>query len=476
MPEFYSRAIVWLRRDLRLSDNVALARAAGQSREICIAFNLDPVLLGSDRIGAPIVQTFFDALGSLRKDLRRRGSDLALLQGDFSEQLTALARRINARAVYYNEDYDPSAIERDARVSSALRSAGVDVHASLDHVYFGAGEIRTGEGDPYKVFTAYKNRWRRRHVEYPRMPADSEKSIAGKLIRRDSIGETRDVPEPEEFGFRRSASYPCCSEGYALSLLDVFVAPRSDAESYADRRDFPALDGTSHLSPQLRAGTVGVRTCFLRAFEAAERPCGAQVEKWIDELIWREFYQSILKSYPYVDGAPFIDAAAHIVWRNDPEEFARWCHGETGYPIVDAAMRQLNKTGWMHNRLRMIVASFLTKHLLIDWRWGERYFEQHLADADLAQNNGGWQWSASTGTDAAPYFRIFNPIAQSKKFDPEGSFIKRMLPELANVPPKHIHAPWEIDSGYPQPIIDHAFARDRALAAYGSVLGRRAKH
>lgn len=485
MAELHSRAIVWLRRDLRLSDNVALALAAKQSQELCLAFVLDPLLLGGDRVGAPIVQTFFEALASLRRNLRERESELALLEGEFAEELIALARRIDAKAVFYNEDYEPAAIARDARVSAELRNAGLFVHASLDHVYFSAEEIRNASREAYKVFTPYSRCWRQRYFEKPNPPVFSSELLRNKLAGRDLIGATRSVPTPEEYRFTSSAAFPKCSEPHASSLLDAFLAPDGAGERYEDDRNFPSVDGTSHLSPQLRAGTIGIRTCFTRAFEAAERSGAAQIEKWIGELIWREFYQMILKSYPHVDGAPFLHAAARIPWVNDEERFTRWTRAETGYPIVDAAMRQLNQRGWMHNRLRMIVASFLTKHLLIDWRWGERYFEQHLADADLAQNNGGWQWAASTGTDAAPYFRIFNPVTQSKTFDPDGAFIRLMVPELASVPLSYVHAPWEmppllqaqvscrIGIDYPEPIIDHATARNRALAVYEPILGKR---
>lgn len=479
----YNRSIVWLRRDLRLSDNVALAEAAKRSRTVCVAFNLDPVLLVSERIGAPIVQAFFDALGDLRDALRKQGSDLALLRGEFSEQLIGLARRIHAQAVFFNEDYDPSAVARDERVVHDLREAGLAVHSSLDHVYYGEHEVRNEQNEPYKIFTPYRNRWRRRYAERPIAPVRSE-HLDEKLLSRETLGPTLDIPDPEEFDRLSSDEYPTCGETLARETLDNFLAPNGAAERYVEHRDAPALDGTSHLSVQLRAGTIGIRTCFAHAFEAAQRPAGAQIEKWIDELIWREFYQSVLKAFPHVDGAPYVAAAAKIPWLNDRNDFGCWCRGETGYPIVDAAMVQLNRTGWMHNRLRMVVASFLTKHLLIDWRWGERYFEQHLADADLAQNNGGWQWAASTGMDAAPYFRVFNPVLQGRKFDPEGAFIRSMLPALAKVPGRYVHAPWQlppllqaeyqcrIGENYPAPIVDHAYARGRALAAYAPVLSR----
>ena len=484
MTESYPRAIVWLRRDLRVSDNAALAEAAKRSGALCAAFVVDPELLAGPRIGAPIVQAFFDALRALRAEFRRRGSDLALLHGDPAVELPAFARRIGATAVFYNEDYDPQAIRRDALVTAALQRAGIAAHSQLDHVYFAADAVSTEQGEPYKVFTPYSRRWRRRQIDRPAAPIRSERAIDGKLLDAASIGATRDVPVPEEFGFTSSPAYPACSEVLAHDALEQFLAPGGPAERYADRRDLPALEGTSRLSPHLRAGTIGIRTCFAQAFDAAARPGGAQIEKWIEELIWREFYQAILRAFPHVAEGPFIEAAAHIPWNDDRALFERWCRGETGYPIVDAAMTQLNATGWMHNRLRMIVASFLAKDLLLNWQWGERYFEQHLADADLAQNNGGWQWAASTGTDAVPYFRVFNPVLQSRKIDPEGAFIRAMLPALRDVPAKYVHAPWEmppaiaaeaqcrIGVDYPAPIVDHAQARMRALAAYEPVLGR----
>ena len=483
----YARSIVWLRRDLRLDDNVAIARAARSSKAVCIAFNLDPELLRGERVGAPIVQAFFDALGALRGALRERGSDLALLEGDFAGQLLALAERIRAEAVFFNEDYDPHAVARDAEVSGRLRSAGLDVDASVDHVYFAAERIRNGDGEPYKVFTPFRKRWRALHSERRVAPVRSSEAVADLLLPRGEIGETRDIPDPEHYGHASSTNFPRCGEGVASDLLETFLAPGGRAEMYADVRDVPALDSTSHISPQLRAGTIGIRTVFERAFDAAQRRGGDQIEKWIDELIWREFYQMILKSFPYVAAGPFIESASALKWDDDSERFRRWCDGTTGYPIVDAAMRQLNQTGWMHNRLRMIAASFLTKDLLVNWQWGERYFEQHLADADLAQNNGGWQWAASTGTDAAPYFRVFNPVLQGKKFDPSGAFVRAMVPELANVPDAYVHAPWEmppiiaaeagctIGVDYPAPLVDHFEARDRAIRAYADVIGNKAK-
>ncbi len=452
------------------------------------AFVLDPALLRGPRVGAPIVSFFFDALAELRGELRKRGSDLALLEGDFLTELRALAGRVGATGLFFNVDYEPGARERDARVTEGLRAAGVAVEPSLDHVYFGAEEALKPDGKPYTVFTPYRRRWFERFNVEPREPVDSRHAIARRLAAADAIGATREVPEPEEYGHARSERFPKGGETRARKLLDRFTAERIGG--YSAERNFPAQPATSLLSPHLRAGTIGIRTCFAAAYRARAGARGKAltgVDTWISELIWREFYQQVLANFPHVEHEPFLPAAKNLQYRNSEADFDAWCRGRTGYPIVDAAMVQLNTYGWMHNRLRMIVASFLTKHLLIDYRWGERYFEQHLADADLGANNGGWQWSASTGTDAAPYFRVFNPTLQSKKFDPEGTFIRQMLSELARLPVAVLHEPWTLapieaetlgfrfGRDYPEPIVDHFEARARALDAYAPVLGKSAR-
>ena len=470
----YACSLVWVRRDLRLDDHVAILAAAEQSRRVVIAFVLDPELLARGRFGAPIVQVFCSALDALRADLRTYCSDLALLEGLAAQELPALAARLDAQAVFYNEDYEPEARERDAAVSKALLAANIDVHASVDHVYFGASEINQGDGQPYKVFTPYRRKWLEQHVTSRRLPVRSLAAARDKLLSRELIGETRAVPLPEDYGFTSSSAYPTVSERSAQQALRRFTAAGGPIETYITGRDVPALDGTSHLSPHLRAGTIGIRTCIEKAHSLMrERPgVATSIEVWISELVWRDFYHMVLYRFPRVATGPFIEATTSISWRTSQSEFEAWCAGRTGYPIVDAAMRQLNTQGWMHNRLRMITASFLTKDLLINWQKGERYFERHLADADLAANNGGWQWSASTGNDPVPYFRIFNPVLQSKKFDPDGIFIKRMLPQLGSVPLKYIHEPWKMaepPAHYPPPMVDHAAARERALIAYRSI-------
>jgi deoxyribodipyrimidine photo-lyase len=438
----YRTSIVWLRRDLRLDDNAALYAACNASERVCPVFVIDPELLRSPRIGAPLTNVFFSAVAALRADLRKRAADLAVRCGDPAAELAGFARRIGAQAIFSAEDYEPYALERDRRVEMTCRSAGIALHDCTDHVYFGAGEVERPDGAPYKIFTPYKHRWLQAAENAPRSPLPSKRIALGKLLSPKAIGATCEVPQAEK----------ALSEAVALRALNRF-AGEGGIERYGRDRDFPAKDATSHLSPHLRAGTIGIRTCVDRALEARD---GA----WLNELIWRDFYQMVLRRFPYVADEAFLPAGRNIAWRRAPREFEAWCEGRTGYPIVDAAMRQLNETGWMHNRLRMIAASFLCKHLLIDWREGERYFEQRLIDADLAQNNGGWQWCASTGTDAAPSFRIFNPITQSKRYDPDGAFIRRFVPELRDVKDARVHEQHA-------PIVEHAFARARALAAYG---------
>jgi deoxyribodipyrimidine photo-lyase len=479
-------SLVWLRRDLRLDDHTALFRAAAASERVVLAFVLDPPLLRGPRVGPPIVQFFFDSLRELRERLRAAGSDLALLEGDFGAELTGLARRVGASAVFYDEDYDPAARERDERVTRQLRDAGLDVQAFTDHVYFGAHDVLQDGGKPYGVYTPYRKKWNARFAAQPNPPLRSASAAAKKLLPREANGATRDVPRPEDYGHASSAAYPAGGSAEAERMLKRFLA--GHAAEYAGARNAPALDATSHLSPHLRAGTIGIRAVVhaaARLRERAAKHAGSNVETWLSELVWRDFYQQLLIHHPRVAHEPYVEAAKDIAYTDEPEAYRAWCAGRTGYPIVDAAMAQLGTTGWMHNRLRMIVASFLTKHLLTDYHEGERYFEQHLADADLGANNGGWQWSASTGTDAAPYFRVFNPTLQGKTFDPDGDFVRAFIPALAKVPAKYVHEPWTIPPllqaeygcvigrDYPAPIVDHAAARLRALDAYGSVLARK---
>ena len=486
VADAYRLSLVWLRRDLRLEDNVALLRAAQAGERVACVFVLDPGLLRGPRVGPPIVQFFFESLRALRTRVRALGSDLVLLEGDPARELAAFAARTGAQALFYNRDYEPAAIARDRRVAERLRAAGLAVHDFIDHVYFAADEVLQPGEKPYVVYTPYRRRWQARFATSPHPPVRSEKAVREKLLGREALGATRAVPHPQDYGHTSSRAFPQGGCEEAQRLLARFLADCADG--YAGERNLPELDATSRLSPHLRAGTIGIRTVVHAAARQAARtqphaPSG--IATWLGELVWRDFFQQLLAHHPRVAHAPFLEAAHGIAYAHDPPAYEAWCAGRTGYPIVDAAMIQLNTTGWMHNRLRMITASFLTKHLLIDYHDGERYFEQRLADADPAANNGGWQWSASTGTDAAPYFRVFNPTLQGKTFDPEGTFVRAMLPALRRVPARYVHEPWAmprslqaecgctVGRDYPAPIVDHAFARERALAAYGAALGKR---
>jgi deoxyribodipyrimidine photo-lyase len=479
----HAHGIVWLRRDLRLDDHVALFEAAQQCERVTCAFVLDPALLRGPRVGAPIVQFFFESLAVLRAHLRELGSELALREGDFATELRAVATHAGATALFYNEDYDPAMRERDAHVTRALQANGIAVHAYTDHVYAAASDVLQDNGNCYTVYSPYRRRWDALAESDPRHPVASLRAARSRLAPAAAIDATRAVPRPEDYGHASSDAYPRGGIDEAHALLRDFT--HGPIGGYADKRNMPAVEGTSRLSPHLRAGTIGIRACVAAALEArAAGRARAGVETWVRELTWREFYQQLLANAPRVAHEPFIAAAKNIAFHTDERAWNAWTAGTTGYPIVDAAMIQLNTTGWMHNRLRMIVASFLTKHLLIDYRDGERYFEQHLADADLAANNGGWQWSASTGTDAAPYFRVFNPTLQGQKFDPDGAFVRRMIPALARVPDPFVHAPWDmpplvaaeagcvIGRDYPAPIVDHPAARARALDVYGRALSK----
>lgn len=469
-----SPIIHWFRRDLRLRDNTALAAAARDSGGAVIpVFVLDDRLL-SGRFAAPLRNAFlFKCLRSLDADLRAYGLHLVLRRGDPRHELPALARESGAAGVYWNRDYTPYATSRDTAIVDALRAAGLEARSFKDAVAFEADEVTTRAGGFYAVYTPYARRWRELLAHNPPLVAPFPELATIQLPEGPAI------PEPDLPSFQMP-SLPEAGEAAAMRLLDHFVQARRDDGiiAYAERRDLPGEAGTSRLSPHLHLGTLSVRQCLRAALDSAPGP---GPDTWIGELIWRDFYIQIIQRYPHVLGGAFKREYDGLAWQNDPELFAAWQEGRTGYPLVDAAMRQLRQEGWMHNRARMVVASFLTKDLLIDWRWGERYFMQQLIDGDLAANNGGWQWAAGTGTDAQPYFRIFNPVSQGEKFDPDGVYVRRYLPELANVPKKYIHCPHQmapaeqiradvqIGRDYPRPIVDHQFQRRLALALYGAV-------
>ncbi len=462
------KALVWFRRDLRDNDHTALSAALGETREVYCAFIFDSDILDAlpgrqDRR----VHFIHDSLIELDQALRRRGGGLIVRHGRATEEIPALAGQLGVSAVFANRDYEPAAKARDGQIAETLAAAGIEFHASKDQVIFDGDEVLTQAGTPFSVFTPYKKAWLKRLS-----PADSGVAPCEGLV---AGGELAGVPPLAEIGFRPTdlaelGIRPGMSG--ARALWDDFRQGR--IERYGQLRDFPAVKGVSYLSVHLRFGTISIRELVRTAQQR-------QAESWLSELIWRDFYFMILDHFPQVVCHAFKPAYDAIAWDHWPAGFEAWCAGRTGYPLVDAAMRQLGHSGWMHNRLRMVVASFLTKDLGIDWRLGEAYFAEQLNDFDLSANNGGWQWAASTGCDAQPWFRIFNPVTQSERFDPEGKFIRRYVTELASVPDKFIHAPWTmsrreqerlrviIGDDYPAPIVDHATARARTLARYAPV-------
>ena len=460
----------WIRRDLRLMDNQALATALARASHVLPVFILDPAILSSPRVGDKRVAFLLAGLRQLDADLRERGSRLVVRQGDPAQELAALVHETAAEAIFAEEDYTPYARRREARVAEALPlnlTGGLTVHPP---------EVVTkADGTPYTVFTPFSRAWKALPLPLATVVPPAPEWLPEPL-------EVASLPLPERPMLAATVPFPP-GEAEAKRRLQAFLGGEDPAVyRYAEGRDRLDLAGTSLLSPYLRFGMLSARQAVLSAQmaleAAADIPAREGVQTWLNELIWREFFTSILAHFPEVSRQSFRPDLREIAWENDAETFSAWCQGKTGYPVVDAAMRQLVHTGWMHNRARMIVASFLVKDLLVDWRWGERYFMQHLVDGDPAANNGGWQWVAGTGTDAAPYFRVFNPVLQGRRYDPDGRFVRHWLPELTNVPDAYVHAPWEmpaevqrqaqclVGKDYPAPIVDHAWARERTLHAF----------
>ncbi len=462
--------IWWIRRDLRLHDNEALAYALEQGTAVFPVFILDPALLNSQYVGEKRLAFLYGGLRQLDAALRERGSRLLLRQGSPQTVLADLLQETQSELIVAEADHSPFAKARDTAVAVTLPLRLVGSTAVKL-----PGSILKQDGDPYIVYTPFKKGW----LDLP-LPQRSQLHPVPTQINTPAAPESDPIPDTP--ALPDSVPFPP-GEIEGLRRLENFVGSNGrSVYDYAEQRNRMDLEGTSRLSPYLRFGMVSPRRVAVEAIEARSRARSEGSRKgalvFLQELIWRDFYIHILHHFPHVAQGNFNEKYDRIEWRNDEADFAAWCEGRTGYPVVDAAMRQLVQTGWMHNRARMIVASFLVKDLLIDWRWGERFFMQHLVDGDLASNNGGWQWTAGTGTDAAPYFRIFNPTLQSKKFDPNGDFIRRWLPELADVPDKFLHEPDKMETAvqrqtnciigedYPAPIVDHHAMRDRTLAAY----------
>ncbi|NTV96522.1 MAG: deoxyribodipyrimidine photo-lyase [Thiobacillus sp.] len=450
-------SLVWFRRDLRLEDHAALHAALTAGGPVHCAFVFDTDILDglADRADRRVV--FIHAgVAKLKAELERHGGGLHVVHGPARTAIPALAGRLAVAAVHANRDYEPAARRRDAAVAEALAGQGRRLALHKDQVIFDTDEVLTGAGRPYHVFSPYKRAWLARLTPIQLAPYPIAEHL-GRLARAGTAA----MPSLSDLG--------CHPVDLDLADPDaLWRAFQCRIDSYHEARDYPALDATSHLSVHLRFGTLSIRE--LARFAHERGSAGAQA--WLAELIWREFYQMLLWHYPDTVEHAFQAKFDAIEWPNPPGHFEAWCAARTGYPIVDAAMRQLDRTGFMPNRLRMVAASFLVKDLHCDWRLGERWFAAKLLDYDQAANVGNWQWCASTGTDAQPWFRIFNPVSQSEKFDPEGRYIRRWLPELAGVPDRHIHAPWTLPGeqwrrfDYPPPLVDHARARAVTLETY----------
>jgi deoxyribodipyrimidine photo-lyase len=471
-------SLVWLRRDLRLSDNRAIAMAVEEDGPVHVAFIFDTTILAHLPRQDRRVEFIHQAVTNLALDLEKLGGALHCQVGNPVDLIARIASQLGVDRVIAAEDYEPDAVSRDEQVLNALRKKDIELHLVKDHVIFAKTEVLTGSEKPYTVFTPYKKKWLA-----SLQPSDLQSS-SGELNQRLATGPVKrdapGVPSLEKMGFEKTNLDELGiggSENAAHETLDTF---EDRIAQYDEQRDFPAVKGVSYLSVHLRFGTVSIREAARRAYQVIQaQPKAANgASTWLSELVWRDFYFQILHNFPHVAQRSFKPAYDRIQWADDPDLFQSWCTGQTGYPLVDAAMAQINSTGYMHNRLRMVVASFLTKDLGIHWQWGERYFAEHLNDFDLSANNGGWQWASSSGCDAQPYFRIFNPITQSRRFDPKGKFIRRYVPQLADLSDKHIHAPWEapavdlagagvtLGENYPRPIVDHAEARKLTLARY----------
>ncbi len=455
-------SIWWIRRDFRLTDNPAL-HSALEVGDVIPVFIIDPAFSTQ----SPRRRSFlYEGLSSLNKNLQTRGSYLIIRTGKPVDVLRQLIQETNTTAIFAEEDYTPYARKRDSQIANQLPLQLI-LGQTVHHPEF----VKKADGKPYTIYTPYSKVWKSLLQEIKLIPAPKNiNTPAG--IQSDPIPAFERnplFPAGEAEALRRLKSFTLES----VSLLTDVKQQASSLQSprihqYAETRDRMDLDGTSSLSPYLRFGMLGLRQAVSAARQASAESRGAEV--WLNELIWREFYIQILYHFPHVSQNAFNASLANIPWRNNESEFSAWKNGLTGMPIVDAAMRQLKETGWMHNRARMIVASFLVKDLLIDWRWGEAWFMENLLDGDLAANNGGWQWTAGTGTDAAPYFRIFNPVLQSAKFDPDGNYIRKWVPELSGLNAKEIHTPWDFEikiSGYPErPIVDRGIVKERTLKAY----------
>ena len=490
MEKTYPAGLMWFRRDLRAADNAALFHALKSCRHVHCVFIFDSAILESlprrDRRVEFIRESLVELDAQLRALAQSVGAGLIVTHAAALREIPRIALELQVQSVFANHDYEPQAVDRDAHVRGALADAGIAFHTSKDQAVFERTELLTQTAKPYAVFTPYKNAWLAKADAFYFKPYPVETYAAALADRPPALRVP--VPTLQSLGFEatnlRELKLPTGASG-ARELLAEFL---ERIDRYRETRDFPALKGPSYLGVHLRFGTASIRELAGTAHRlAAQGSPGAAV--WLSELIWRDFYFQVLANFPHVS-----DEEGHshsfkrdydgIKWDHGKHAdalFSAWCEGRTGYPLVDAAMAQINQSGYMHNRLRMVVASFLTKDLGIDWRRGERYFAEHLNDYELASNNGGWQWASSTGCDAQPWFRIFNPVSQSRKFDPQGRFILKYLPQLSGLRADALHAPWTaspvelaaagvtLDQTYPAPVVVHEEARQRTLQRYSVV-------
>ncbi|MCE2712135.1 MAG: DNA photolyase family protein [Cryomorphaceae bacterium] len=423
-------AIFWHRRDLRIEDNAGLYKALSQQTDVLPIFIFDSNILESLSKVDQRVRFIHECLKTLKKEYQALGRDLLVVHGDPKVLIPELAVQYAVSGVYTNRDYEPYAAKRDQFIFEKLKELNIPFIGTKDHVIFEKNEVLKADGTPYTVFTPYSRKWKatlqNEHLES--FDVSSLKENLRKNVRTE-------LPTLGQLGFEDTQIHP-----FPKTLVEDDVLKK-----YKERRDIPAVGGTSKLSIHLRFGTISIRKLAKQAMRTSET--------YLNELIWREFYQMILYHFPHSIERSFKPAYDRIVWERNEEHYKAWCEGRTGYPLVDAGMRELNETGFMHNRVRMVTASFLTKHLLLDWRLGEAYFAEKLLDFELASNVGGWQWAAGTGCDAAPYFRVFNPQSQQEKFDPKFEYIKKWVPEFGT-------------ANYPQPIVEHTFARNRAITRY----------
>lgn len=465
-------SLFWFRRDLRLQDNTGLWNALKESEAVACVFVFDEEILNELGSYDQRVEFIWNTVNNLKNELRQLSSDLIILHDKSTNAIAQIAQKYKVSSVYCNEDYEPKARQRDANVAEQLKQNGIEFYSFKDQCIFAKNEVLTTQKQPYHVFTPYSSAWKKKLSAQAYEACPSE-LLLGKLAKFKSS----DMPSIESMGFEKTN---ICSMKIGFShleatdLLNKFIERR--IAQYNTLRDYPSVAGVSYLSVHNRFGTVSVRQLVRSALDKknSDSSFSEGVNTWINELIWRDFYFQLLYHYPHIAYEPFLSEFEDFPWENDMEKFQKWCEGKTGYPLVDAAMMQLNQTGYMHNRLRMVVASFLTKHLLIDYRLGEQYFAAKLLDYDLSANNGGWQWAASTGCDAQPYFRVFSPISQSERFDPQAKFIKKFLPVFNPVDAKYLHDTWthrkelaaagvQLGKDYPEPIVDHKTARQKAI-------------